>query len=66
MAEGDKGKLCILCGKLPQGDFGHIVVAWVREGRGFEMVHDLHPDLTFLDSNEAYESYMFFEAESNE
>jgi hypothetical protein len=44
------GKLCILRGKSPRGDFGHVVVArYRREGGKFEMVHDPHPKETFLD-----------------
>jgi hypothetical protein len=53
------GKLCILRGKSPRGDFGHVVVARIVKG-GFEMVHDPHPDDTFLDPQEAYGWYMLF------
>jgi hypothetical protein len=55
----DEGKLCILRGKSPRGDFGHVVVARIVKG-DFEMVHDPHPDATFLDPQEAYGWYMLF------
>lgn len=58
----DEGKLCILRGKSPRGDFGHAVVARIVKG-AFEMVHDPHPDDTFLDSQEAYGWYMLFKME---
>lgn len=45
------GKLCILRGTSPRGDFGHVVVAR-RKGDQFEMVHDPHPDGTFLAGDE--------------
>jgi hypothetical protein len=59
ISKEDDGKLCILRGKSPRGDFGHVVVARIVEG-GFEMVHDPHPDDTFLDPQEAYGWYMLF------
>eukprot|EP00592_Proboscia_alata_P015957 CAMPEP_0194399758 /NCGR_PEP_ID=MMETSP0174-20130528/126833_1 /TAXON_ID=216777 /ORGANISM="Proboscia alata, Strain PI-D3" /LENGTH=134 /DNA_ID=CAMNT_0039196193 /DNA_START=51 /DNA_END=452 /DNA_ORIENTATION=+ len=46
-----EGKLCILRGTSPRGDFGHVVVAR-RKGDQFEMVHDPHPDETFLTGDE--------------
>ena len=55
----DEGKLCILRGKSPRGDFGHVVVARIVKG-GFEMAHDPHPDETFLDPQEAYGWCMLF------
>jgi hypothetical protein len=55
----DEGKLCMLRGKSPRGNFGHVVVARKVRG-GFEMVHDPHPDDTFLDPEEAYGWYMIF------
>mmetsp|Transcript_2349 Transcript_2349/g.6206 ORF Transcript_2349/g.6206 Transcript_2349/m.6206 type:complete len:145 (-) Transcript_2349:95-529(-) len=58
----DRGKLCILRGKSPRGNFGHVVVARVKAaGAGFEMVHDPHPDDTFLDIAEPYGWYMIFD-----
>ena len=56
----DEKKLCILRGKSPRGDFGHVVIARVVEGR-FTMIHDPHPDDTFLDPQEPYGWYMVFE-----
>lgn len=53
------GKLCILRGKSPRGDFGHVVVAKREEG-AFEMMHDPHPDETFLDEVENFGWCMFF------
>jgi hypothetical protein len=68
-----EGQLCLLRGKSPRGDHGHVVVARrivqgecgestdnVRTG-GFEMIHDPHPDETFLDENEPFGWCMFFE-----
>lgn len=68
-----EGQLCLLRGKSPRGDHGHVVVA-KRTGRGesgdetangssggFEMVHDPHPDETFLDDSEPYGWCMCFE-----
>ena len=56
--------ICILRGKSPRGDFGHVVVArYVSsiEGREcFEMLHDPHPDETFLDETEEFGWCMFF------
>jgi hypothetical protein len=57
----DVGKLCILRGKSPRGDFGHVVVARVKEQLDqFEMIHDPHPDETFLDPKEPAGWYMVF------
>lgn len=53
------GKLCILRGKSPRGDFGHVVVAKRKEG-AFEMMHDPHPEETFLDEAEGFGWCMFF------
>ena len=63
------GKLCVLRGKSPRGDFGHVVVAKrINKGANaddssdnFEMVHDPHPDETFLDRDEAFGWCMFFD-----
>ena len=54
-----EGKVCILRGKSPRGDFGHVVVAR-RNGDGFEMIHDPHPEGSFLDTNEDFGWCMFF------
>jgi hypothetical protein len=40
---------CVLTGKSPRGDFLHCVVGRTSEFGGFEMVHDPHPDDTFID-----------------
>jgi hypothetical protein len=53
------GKLCILRGKSPRGDFGHVVVAKREEG-SFQMMHDPHPEETFLDEGEDAGWCMFF------
>jgi hypothetical protein len=58
------GKLCLLRGKSPRGDFGHVVVAKRMEdttasNQQFQMVHDPHPDSTFLDESEAFGWCMF-------
>lgn len=53
------GNLCILRGKSPRGAFGHVVVAR-RVGTGFEMMHDPHPEGTFLDVEETFGWCMFF------
>ncbi len=53
------GKLCILRGKSPRGDFGHVVVAKREEG-AFQMMHDPHPEETFLDEVEGFGWCMFF------
>jgi len=63
-------KLCILRGKSPRGDHGHVVVARLvskpispdeSSNVNFEMVHDPHPDDTFLDSKEPYGWFMVFD-----
>jgi|EP01082_Thalassiosira_pseudonana_P000678 hypothetical protein len=54
------GKHCILRGKSPRGNFGHVVVARYSNGNGFEMVHDPHPEENFLDTSESYGWCMFF------
>lgn len=54
-----EGNLCILRGKSPRGEFGHVVVArW--SGSKFVMVHDPHPEGTFLDASDTYGWCMFF------
>ena len=67
VVQSDSNRLCILRGKSPRGDFGHVVVARVLLEAStvpnqvtFEMVHDPHPDGTFLDDSEAYGWCMFF------
>ena len=66
IAESDSDRLCILRGKSPRGDFGHVVVARAKwqsssDRATFDMVHDPHPDGTFLDDSEAYGWCMFFQ-----
>ena len=65
--ENNKDNLCILRGKSPRGDFGHVVVARVVMASSdafgsFEMVHDPHPDKTFLDTKtkDCYGWFMIF------
>jgi len=54
------GMICVLRGKSPRGDFGHVVVAHnIANGR-FDMVHDPHPEGTYLDPKEMYGWCMFF------
>mmetsp|Transcript_10642 Transcript_10642/g.19322 ORF Transcript_10642/g.19322 Transcript_10642/m.19322 type:complete len:151 (+) Transcript_10642:286-738(+) len=64
ISEKYDGMICILRGKSPRGDFGHVVVArYVAASASdekFEMLHDPHPDGTFLDVSEAYGWCMFF------
>jgi hypothetical protein len=60
LADEDQGRLCILRGGSPRGDFGHVVVAKVGQDGEFEMVHDPHPDGTFLDRSVAYGWCMLF------
>jgi hypothetical protein len=52
-------RLCLLRGKSPRGDFGHVVVARFVSGE-FEMLHDPHPDATFLDAKDPFGWCMFF------
>lgn len=59
--EQDQGRLGILRGKSPRGSFGHVVVAKIDSTTSFQMVHDPHPDATFLDREEAYGWVMVFE-----
>ena len=56
-----EGNFCLLRGKSPRGDFGHVVVARkvkkADDGEtvsAFEMIHDPHPDETFLDESEPF------------
>ena len=56
-----QNKVCILRGKSPRGNFGHVVVARYQKGGTFDMLHDPHPDATFLDTSEAFGWCMFFE-----
>ena len=55
------GKICIIRGKSPRGDFGHVVVGKLIADGKFEMIHDPHPDNTFLDDAEPFGWYMIFE-----
>jgi hypothetical protein len=60
-AQEYRGKLCILRGKSPRGDFGHVVVdRYNSVDESFDMIHDPHPEGTFLDANEKYGWCMFF------
>ena len=61
----DIGKLCILRGKSPRGDFGHVVVARIKEDKSIEMKHDPHPDGTYLDMQETYGWYIVFEGKGD-
>lgn len=67
------GRMCILRGASPRGDFGHVVVAryvgscdtslhkMVLTGNGaFRLVHDPHPEGTFLDEGEGCGWALFF------
>ena len=53
-------KICILRGKSPRGEHGHVVVAKHIQSGQFEMLHDPHPDETFLDKSEAFGWCLFF------
>lgn len=53
-------KICILRGKSPRGEHGHVVVAKHVQFGQFEMLHDPHPDETFLDKSEAFGWCLFF------
>ena len=68
-----EGRLCVLRGRSPRGDFGHVVVArrTSQPGAksatgGFEMIHDPHPDESFLDRSESLGWCMFFDESPNE
>ncbi|KAL7536365.1 hypothetical protein ACHAWF_005444 [Thalassiosira exigua] len=52
--------ICILRGKSPRGNFGHVVVAKHIAGGKFEMLHDPHPGGNFLDASESYGWCIFF------
>lgn len=55
------GKYCILRGTSPRGDHGHVVVAQFDiDIEDFAMIHDPHPDHTFLDESKDYGWAMFF------
>jgi len=56
----ETGKLGILRGKSPRGDFGHVIVARKLQ-EGFENLWDPHPDGSFLDSTEGPGWFMVFE-----
>ena len=58
--DGFVDRLCILRGKSPRGNFGHVVVARYKKGGEFEMIHDPHPQNTFLDKSEGFGWCMFF------
>ena len=59
--DNDLGKICILRGKSPRGNFGHVVVGKLTANGNFQMIHDPHPDGTFLDRAEPYGWYMVFD-----
>lgn len=61
--EKDVGKICILRGKSPRGNFGHVVVATIKGSRLFEFIHDPHPDSNFLDPAEAFGWYIVFKGQ---
>ena len=71
--EAYDGRMCILRGKSPRGDFGHVVVArfvggcdtslhkmMLTDAGAFRLVHDPHPACEFLDEGEACAWAMFF------
>jgi len=71
--EAYDGRMCILRGKSPRGDFGHVVVArfvgacdtslhkmLLTDAGAFRLVHDPHPSCEFLDEGEACAWAMFF------
>ena len=71
--EAYDGRMCILRGKSPRGDFGHVVVArfvgscdtslhkmLLTDAGAFRLVHDPHPSSEFLDEGEACAWAMFF------
>ncbi|GFH45844.1 hypothetical protein CTEN210_02318 [Chaetoceros tenuissimus] len=53
------GALCLLRGKSPRGDFGHVIVARFTSS-GFDFVHDPHPENSMLDIGENFGWCMFF------
>lgn len=58
--DGFVDRICVLRGKSPRGNFGHVVVARYKKGGEFEMIHDPHPQNTFLDMSESFGWCMFF------
>jgi hypothetical protein len=54
-----KGKICIMRGKLPRGDFGHTIVARHLSDGKFQMLHDPYPDGDFLDRKQGYDWCLF-------
>lgn len=54
LSVADAGRVCILRGASPRGDFGHVVVARVIGPSAFEMLCDPHPDSSFLDASKSY------------
>lgn len=75
LTEADVGRLCLLRGRSPRGDHGHVVLARLmqlgqEEGVQrcqWEMVHDPHPDDTFLapQSEEVFGWAMFFDVQAD-
>ena len=46
----DVGQLCLVRGTSPRGAHGHVVIGAVAgDGRSLRLVHDPHPDGTFLE-----------------
>ena len=60
-ATSDVGKVCILRGQSPRGNFGHVVVACRRSEHDFDVLWDPHPEGTGLHPNVPYGWYMVFE-----
>ena len=52
--------LCMLRGKSPRGDHGHVIVAEIQSDLTFKPVFDPHPDNRMLDVNEHYGWMMVF------
>ena len=63
-ASADVGRVCILRGVSPRGDFGHVVVARLAGAAPtatFELLWDPHPDDTFLDATKPFGWAAFFD-----
>lgn len=57
----DFGKICIVRGKSPRGDFGHVIVGKISTSGVIEMIHDPHPDGSFLNERSPFGWYMVFD-----
>ena len=56
--------MCILRGKSPRGDHGHVVIATIQRFMSevsFDFVWDPHPEATFLDRSEPFGWFMILE-----